>query len=228
MKKTFVISLGGSIVAPKDGIDIEFLKEFKKLVLKQTKKGHRFLIIIGGGAICRRYNEAAKKMIKVSEEELHWMGIHATWLNAYLVKIIFGKSAYEKIIKNPTLSVGTNKKIIIGGGWKPGWTTDFVATKLAEKNKAKTVINLSNIDYVYTADPKIYKNAKRIEKINWKDFKKIVGDDCDPSVHTPFDSVATRLAEKLKLTVIIANGKNLKNLEDCLNGKNFKGTTIKN
>lgn len=227
MKKTFVISLGGSIVAPKDGIDIEFLKEFKKLVLKQTKKGHRFFIIIGGGAICRKYNEAAKKMVKASEEELNWMGIHATWLNAYLVKIIFGKYAYEKIIKNPTLDIRTNKKILVGGGWKPGGTTDFAATKLAEKNKAKTVINLSNIDYVYTADPKKYKNAKKIEKINWKDFGKIVGDDCDPSVHTPFDSVATRLAQKLGLTVIIANGKNLKNLENCLSGKKFKGTTIK-
>lgn len=227
MKKTFIISLGGSIVAPTDGIDVEFLKQFKKLILKHVKKGHRFFFIIGGGAICRQYNKAAQAMLKVSEEELHWMGIHATWLNAYLVKIIFGKHAYEKIIKNPTLPIKTSKKIVIGGGWKPGWTTDYVSVKLAEKNKAKTVINLSNIDYVYTADPKKFKNAKKIEKINWKDFRKIVGNKCDPSVHAPFDPVASRLAQKLGLTVITAHGKNLENLENCLSGKKFKGTTIK-
>ncbi len=224
--KTYIISLGGSIVAPEKGIAINFLKKFKKLILEEVKKGKKFFIVVGGGNTCRRYNKAALKIVKAEEFDLDQMGIYATRLNAYLVKTIFGKIAHDEIITNPKKPIKTSKKIILSGGSNPGWSTDYVATCLAEKNKADTVINLSNIDYAYDKDPKKFKDAKKIKNINWVEFRKIVGHKWIPGLSTPFDPIASRLGHKIDLTVIITNGNNLNNLKNILAGKNYKGTTI--
>jgi uridylate kinase len=128
--------------------------------------------------------------------------------------------------KNPTIHFPENKNIVIGGGWKPGWSTDYVATMIAQEYDIKTVINLSNIDYVYTADPKIDKNAVKIKNIDWKNFRKIVGSKWVPGMNKPFDPIASKKAEQLGLKVVIMNGKKLVNLEKFLNGGEFLGTVI--
>ncbi|MDD5031840.1 MAG: UMP kinase [Patescibacteria group bacterium] len=227
-KNTYIISLGGSLVVRPEGIDWKFLKGFRSLILEEIYKGRKFFIIVGGGATCRKYNEAARQAAKVSQTDLDWLGIYSGRLNARLLKTIFGPIAFPEIITDPTASLSSQSKIIIGSGWKPGWSTDYVATVMARENKIKTIINLSNIDYVYTADPKKYKTAKPIKEIDWQGFKKLIGDKWKPGLHAPFDPVASRLAESLGLEVIIMNGKKIDNLKKCLDGKNFKGTVIDN
>ena len=55
-QKTVIIALGGSIICPQPGkINIKFLKKFKKLILKYLKRGFRFIIVTGGGKVCRVY-----------------------------------------------------------------------------------------------------------------------------------------------------------------------------
>ena len=227
-KDTYIISLGGSLVVLPEGIDWKFLKGFRRLILKETGKSKKFFIIVGGGATCRKYNEAARQAAKVSQADLDWLGIYSDRLNARLLKTIFGPRAYPEIITDPTAPLSAKSKIIIGSGWKPGWSTDYVATVMAREHKIKTIINLSNIDYVYTGDPKKFKSAKPIKKISWQGFRKIIGNKWNPGLHAPFDPVASRLAEKLGLKVIIMNGKKLGNLGDCLAGKQFTGTVIEN
>ncbi|MDD5071937.1 MAG: UMP kinase [Patescibacteria group bacterium] len=227
-KDTYIISLGGSLIVPTDGIDWKFLKNFRKLIISETKKGKKFFIIVGGGATCRKYNEAARKITKVSQIDLDWQGIYSGRLNARLLKIILGPIACPEIIIDPIAKLSTSKKIIIGSGWKPGWSTDYVAVVMAREHKIKTIINLSNIDYVYTADPKKYKNAKPIKKLGWRNFRKLVGNKWNPGLNAPFDPVASRLAEHLGLEVIIMNGKKLDNLRKYLDGEKFKGTVIEN
>jgi len=227
-KDVYIISLGGSLVVPPEGIDWKLLKGFRSLILREIRKGKKFFIIVGGGATCRKYNEAARQAAKVRQADLDWLGIYAGRLNARLLKTIFGPRAYPEIITNPTAPLSTKSKIIVGSGWKPGWSTDYVAIVMAREHKVKTVINLSNIDYVYTCDPKKYKNAKPIKEISWQDFRKIVGKKWNPGLHAPFDPVASRLAEKLDLKVIIMNGKKLDNLGHYLSGKQFTGTVIEN
>ena len=112
------------------------------------------------------------------------------------MKILFGDLAEDKIILDPTLSIKLNKSVIIGGGWKPGNSTDFCAVLMAKNVGAKKIINLSNTDYVYDSDPKVNSNAKKIEKISWPEYRTIIPKEWNPGLNSPFDPVASEMAEK--------------------------------
>jgi uridylate kinase len=88
------------------------------------------------------------------------------------------------------------------------------------------VINLSNIQQVYTADPQKDPEAKPIDSISWPDFRGLVGDEWKPGKNVPFDPVASRRAAELGLKVICAAGRDLENLGKILRGEPFLGTTI--
>jgi len=223
-QKIIIVSLGGSIIVPPGGIDARFLKNFKNLILKYAKKGWRFIIVVGGGATCRQYQAAAKSVSRVRPEELDWLGIAATRLNAELLKAIFGHSA--RALANPSKKVVCKEPILIGAGVKPGRSTDYAAVLAAQKYDASFLVNLSNIDFVYDYDPRKYKNAKKIKHIKWPDFKKLVGGSWVPGAHLPFDPIASKLAQRSGLKVIIMNGRKLKEFEKLLRAKPFKGTII--
>ena len=224
--KRIVVSLGGSIVVPED-IDVKFVKKFKELINSLLRQGFSFILVTGGGRTCRKYQKALRDIGSVSKNDLDWMGIKATRLNGELIKLVFQKSAYQEIVTNPEKVSGNIKdKIIVAAGWKPGWSTDYMAVKLAAKFKAKTVINLSNIDYVYDKDPKKFTDAKPIHEATWKEFKKLVGGKWTPGANLPFDPIASKLAEKEKIEVAIMNGRKMVNLRNFLEGRKFVGSVI--
>lgn len=225
MEKTIVMSLGGSVIAP-DRIDADFLKDFKKAIESFVKRGYKFAIYCGGGRLAREYQKAASGAAKLSNRELDWIGIHATVLNAEFVRSLFGNLAEEFIVRDPTQKISFNKKIIIAAGWKPGWSTDYDAVLLAKNLGAGIVVNMSNVDYIYDKDPKKHKDAKKIEKISWKNYRKISGDKWEAGLSMPFDPIAAKEAEKSKIKVAMI-GKDLDNFENLLNDKVFKGTLIK-
>lgn len=226
MDEVVIISLGGSLIIP-DQIDAEFLKDFKKLILAQVEKGKKFIIITGGGKLCRNYNEGAKKIKQITNEELDWLGIYTTRLNAEFVRLMFGDEYTRKeIILDPTLPINFDKPIIFGGGWKPGNSSDLVAISLAQNIGTKKVINLSNIDYVYDSDPKKNPNAMKLEKISWEEYRKLIPEEWIPGLNSPFDPTASGLAEENGIEVVIMNGKPVNNLEIYLNGGEFLGTII--
>ena len=97
---------------------------------------------------------------------------------------------------------------------------------MAKNLGAHRLVNLSDIDYVYDGDPKKIRNAKKIEKINWADFKKLIPDTWDPGLSSPFDPIAAKEAEMIGLEVAIINGKHLGRFSDYLEEKPFVGTVI--
>lgn len=227
-KHTYILSVGGSLIVP-DEINLNFLKKFRALVLGKIKAGNKFVIVCGGGSVARRYQKAIRFLENFTLEDLDWIGIYATFLNALLVKTALSPMCHWQVLSNPheKRKLDLFKPILVAGGYRPGWSTDFDAVTFAVTYGARTVINLSNIDYVYTKDPKKFKDAKPIEKISWSDFQKIVGTEWKPGINVPFDPVAAKLAKKQKIRVIILNGGNLKNLDNCLEGRKFIGTVIK-
>ncbi|MFM2330718.1 MAG: hypothetical protein RLZZ26_225 [Candidatus Parcubacteria bacterium] len=224
-RERIVISVGGSLIVP-DSIDTDFLARFKSLVLGKVQRGFTFSIIAGGGSIARRYQDAANVVTPLSPQDTDWIGIHATRLNAQLLRNIFVGYAHPQVIKNPTIDVDSEEPITIAAGWQPGWSTDYCAVMMAKNIGAQRLVNLSNIDYVYTADPKKNPSAKKIEKISWPEFRKIIPDHWDPGLSSPFDPVAAKEAEALGLEVAIISGTKLEEFSNYLDGKAFIGTVI--
>jgi uridylate kinase len=221
----YIISLGGSLIVPGE-IDTKFLQNFRTIIESRIRAGEKFLIITGGGKTARRYQQAAKSVGDLDPDDLDWLGIHSTRLNGHLMRTIFRKHAHQRIITNPKQLEPGEEPVMIAAGYRPGWSTDYVAILLAKKYGAKVVVNLSNIDFVFDKDPKKHKDARPIKNISWQDFRKIVGDKWDPGLNLPFDPVASKLAQKLKLKVIVMNGGKLENLKNFLSGKKFQGTVI--
>ena len=227
-KKDFVIALGGSVVMPKD-ININFLNKLHFFIKERIKDGFRFVIIIGGGGIARMYQNAYSKISDVGSEDKDWIGIYATRLNAHLVRTLFKEEAHPIALDNRfgIKSFG-EYSLIIGGGWKPGWSTDFVACQIACDFNIKKVIVLGKPDHVYTADLEKDKHAKPFERISWKDYLELIPAEWSPGLSSPVDPVAARLAQKENLKIIVAEGKNLDNFQQILSGNKFEGTIIDN
>lgn len=241
--KTKVLSVGGSIIAP-DGVDVELLSEFSRMICKwlDENKDSRLVFVAGGGAPARVYQNAyrnvaakfddrQKAMLSFANQEetdyaCDWIGITATRLNAQILKTVFGPLCQQEVITDPTKVCNFMGRILVAAGWKPGFSTDTDAVYLAEQFNADTVVNLSNIEKVYTDDPRKNPDAKPIDSISWTDFRKMVGDEWVPGKNCPFDPIASKKAQELGLKVICAAGKNISNLESILNEKDYIGTTI--
>ncbi|MBI3385452.1 UMP kinase [Candidatus Gottesmanbacteria bacterium] len=226
--ENIVISLGGSLIIPNGGINTKFLKRFNLFIRSQiTARQRRFFIVCGGGATARHYQQAARDVIgQIESEDVDWLGIHATRLNAHLLRTIFRDIAYFRLKKHYDQLDVVDKPVMIASGWKPGCSTDFDAVLLAEEYQASLVINLSNIPMVYDKDPKEFKDAKPFSRLSWIDFRRMVGDTWSPGMNVPFDPVAAKKAQELGLKVVILKGDDLENVEKFLEGKEFVGTLI--
>jgi len=223
--ETVVISLGGSVLAPSK-IDTSFLKDFRKLLLGFIKNGRRFVIICGGGKTAREYMAAASKVVKLTPDDLDWLGIHATRLNAQLLRNVFRGYAHPRVIRDPSEKIRAKEKVVIAAGWKPGRSTDYIAVMLAKNLGAKTVVNITNTNYVYDKDPTKFSGAKPLKSVSWRKFRKLIGaKKWSPGLNTPFDPVAAKAAQKARLKVAIM-GKDLNNMNAYLNDREFKGTLI--
>lgn len=225
-EETIVISLGGSLIIPEE-LDTDFLKSFKDLILSHVKQGRKFLIITGGGKINTRYNNVAKELgNNPSTDDLDWIGIASLRLNAELMRVIFAEYAHSKVINNLAEPLSFERPIVIGAAHQPGRSSDWDAVEGAKNIGAKKIINLSNTDYVYDSDPKLNPDAKKIEKISWSEYRKIIPKEWTSRLNSPFDPIASEAAEKHGMEVVIMNGKPINNLANYLNGEKFLGTII--
>ncbi len=222
----FVIALGGSVAFPR-GIDIDFLKDFHSFIKKEIKKGNQFIIVVGGGHITREYQQGVAQITKVNDEDKDWIGIHATRLNAHFLRTMFRQESHSVVFDSRFKLKGFDgHAVIIGSGWRPGNSTDFVAVQIAADLAINRVIILGKPDYVYTSDFEKDNTAKPIEEITWADYLKLIPKTWEPGLHAPVDPVAARLAKKEGIRVIVAKGKDLRNLGNILGNKRFKGTIL--
>jgi len=229
-KDKIIISVGGSLVVPNGGIDTTFLSKLNSFIRAQLLKhpNRQFFLVIGGGTTARHYRDAGRVVLghELTHDDLDWIGIHATKLNAHLVRTIFRDVAHPYILKHYEIIRKVIEPVVVAAGWKPGWSTDYDAVLLCEDYGVNTIINLSNIDKVYNKDPRKFKDAKSYDKIAWLEFRKIVGDKWIPGINAPFDPVAAKKAQDLGIKVIVMDGAHLENLEKYFSGKKFVGTVI--
>lgn len=227
-KESVILSLGGSLVVPNGGVDIPFLAKFNEFIRRHVNEGRRFFIIVGGGGTCRQYQFAAKQVREsVSEEDLDWLGIHTTRANAHLVRTTFVDIARPRVFDSyDTKEDLGDYPVLIGAGWKPGWSTDYDAVSLCRLYGSRLVINMTNTSQVFTKDPRAHADATPIDTLSWKEYRSMIGDKWSPGFSSPFDPVAAKLADEVGVKVVILDGRDLTNLENAMLGRDFVGTTI--
>lgn len=229
MKNT-IISIGGSVIYPREGINTQFLKEFSYVVRKRIAedKNQRFFIIVGGGHVNKEYQYAAEQVVgHIKADDLDWLGVRATELNAHLIRTIFRDIARPAVIDkyDRRVPLGT-ERLVVCAGWRPGWSTDYDMVLLAKYYKISKVYSLINVPQIYDKDPRLYVNAKEIEKMTWSEYREMIGDWWDSKRQLPFDPFAAKLAQQIGLSVVFLYGKDLENFRNALNNKDFKGTTV--
>lgn len=229
-KQKLVISVGGSLIIPNGGIATTFLSDFNTFIREELSRqpAGQFFLVVGGGMTAKHYIDAGQEVVghQLSADDLDWLGIHASRMNAHLVRTIFRDLAHPLVLKHYEIIRKVSEPIAVAAGWKPGWSTDYCAVLLCQDYGVSTVINLSNIDRVYDKDPNKFPDAKPFDKISWSDYRNIVGDTWTPRMNAPFDPIASKLAQELGIKVVILNGKNFDNLRNYFAGKKFVGTLI--
>jgi len=226
-----ILSLGGSLIVP-DDIDTRLLAQFAMMLRKLIAQGFSFCIVTGGGATARRYQEAARAVnasdgSALSDDDADWLGIHGTRLNAHLLRTLLRDVAHPRIITDPEEDpLPQEASVIIGAGWKPGWSTDYDAAILARRLGARRLVNLSNVAYVHAQDPREHPDAQHWTRMSWAELRAIIGDSWSPGLHVPFDPVAAKLCEEAGIEVAILDASDWENVERALRGEEFRGTLV--
>jgi uridylate kinase len=227
-KRVVVLSLGGSLIIP-DNIDTEYLKKFKKTILKNTKN-HKFIIVCGGGSIARKYIASLKEE-KINEKLQNLSGISATRMNARFMSYFFNMDPEKGIPHTMKILKKYVKRqdVIFCGAleYKPNQTSDSTAAQIARKFNT-IFINLTDVSGLYNKNPKEFSDAKFIPKISWQGFNNIVNKiKFKPGQHFVLDQSAAKMIMKNRITTYIL-GKNMAQLDNLLRNKKFKGTIIGN
>ncbi len=233
MASVQVISLGGSIIAP-DKVDVAFLRSFRKAVLEYLDQDaeRRLILVCGGGGPAREYQGAYRAVLsdsgpgEMEAEAQDWLGIAATRMNAELVRFLFQPYCPQPVVQDPTSISVFPGRVLVAGGWKPGFSSDYDAVLLALRFQADTLVNLSDVARIYSADPKTDPAARPLDRMRWAELQAMVGTTWAPGKKVPFDPVATAEAARAGLRVVVAAGRNIENLKRILAGKDFEGTVV--
>jgi len=224
--QTIVLSLGGSLVNPGTP-DKQYVSSLARL-LRSTK--HKFGIVVGGGRLARKWAEAARKK-GASEFEADEAAIDATKKNAQFVIDTIGRDV-NRVVCNTFEQArehAEKHRFVVMGGTIPGITTDSDATLLAECLKAKRLVNLSNIDGIYSDNPVRNRNARKFPRLSYQQLIDLAGkhDMRKAGTHFVFDFLACKLIARSKIEAHFVHGRNLLDVRRAIEGKPHGGTVVK-
>lgn len=220
------INTGGSIVAP-DNIDSEFLEQLSETLISASED-RDLLVVVGGGRTARKYIDASRAL-GAGEADLDRVGIEATRLNARL--LMAGLSG--RVCTEVPATVGEavdaieDHPIVVMGGTHPGQTTDAVSAMLAERVHAEELLILTNVDGVYTADPRKDPDAERLPEITSGRLVEIVsGGPYKAGSTAVVDPVAAGIIHRAGIPTKVMDGRDLEQLKAALAGEDFVGTIV--
>ena len=219
-----VVSIGGSIL---DYEDITFLRDLGRTLRDAGRKVNLF-IVAGGGKVSRSYIAAGREL-GASERYLDLMGIRATRINAMLLSAAIGEEAnpFPPASYSHAIQEAKERRIVVMGGTRPGRTTDGVAARLAQKVDADRLVNASNVDGVYTKDPRRFRDARRVASMTHDDLIALSSGTAGKAGPTViFDAVGARIIKKAGIALLVLDGRDLSSLRGAILGKRFKGTKV--
>jgi uridylate kinase len=201
-----VIKIGGFAFPGRP--ETPLVKEYVKL-FTDLARHNRLVIVAGGGETARIYIRVARDM-GVSESLCDQLGILASRLNARVLVDGLGERAFPEI----PVTIGelkhyfTSGRIVAMGGLSPGHSTNAVAAIAAETVGADLLVNATDVDGVYSADPGKHKNARRLEKVTVTVLRKILSKaEIMAGAYDLMDPLALRIIERSRLRTVVVDGR---------------------
>lgn len=219
------VKIGGHVFPSR--LDLNKISDYAEMFKRLTSDGHRLIVVTGGGEEARKYINATRRL-GGSELVCDLIGIQISRLNARLLISRLGKDAYPE----PPTSVEElrkafeTEKIVVLGGLQPGQSTNAVAAVSAESINADLLINATDVDGVYMADPGKDPNAKKLDEIDADELlKKILSRELWAGSYELFDPVAIKIVKRSKILTRIIDGRKVGNIERVVKGEKL-GTLI--
>lgn len=206
-----VIKLSGSVF--KTPIKVDLIKSLCKAFSSLIEDDIQPIIVAGGGEVARIYIDAIRAL-ESDETTLDEIGISASRLNAKTIIAGLGSLAYPLIpaTMDEIMIALSSDKIIVLGGLYPGHSTNATAALVAEKSGAGLFLNTTDVDGVYSSDPKTNKKAKRFSKIDTKVlFNMINKSPMLAGTYDLMDPLSIKIIErsKIKVRIILCTPKNI-------------------
>ena len=181
-KRILVKLSGEALSAGKDGIlNYDFLEKIGSVIKTCVDMGTQVSIVVGAGNIWR-----GRQGVNMDRTRADHMGMLATVINCLALQDTFEriglqtrvmtaiemKECAEPYIRNKAIShLEKGRVVIFGCGiGSPFFSTDTAAVLRAAEICADIVLLAKNVDGVYTADPKLDPDAKKIDSIEYIDI----------------------------------------------------------
>ena len=230
--KRILLKLSGeALMGEKDfGIDVKVLNYYAQEIKSILSLGIELAIVIGGGNIFRGVQVEEKGLNRVQGD---YMGMLATMINGMalqssleknkidtrLLSAIKMEQIAESFIRRRAMRhLDKGRVVIFGSGTgNPFFSTDTAAALRAIEVGADLILKGTNVDGVFSEDPKINQNAELYTKISYSEViqKKL----------KVMDMTAFTMCEENKIPIIVCNINNKGNLSKILNGDQI-GTLI--
>ncbi len=220
-----VVSIGGSVLIPEKD-DAKYIKALADM-LRDVSKEVEIMVVCGGGKVSRYYSKTGRELGGTTYQ-LDELGIGVTRVNAKLLDIALGDAGIGKVPLTAEECAAERRagKVPVMGGTEPGHTTDAVASMIAKACNADRIVNASNVDAVYTDDPRTNPDAKKIEKMTINDLEKIVYSEHDACRSSVFDPLGVKIAKEFKIDLLMVDGRDLGELRNAILGKEINGTFV--
>lgn len=219
-----VLKLGGFAFDPE--ISATKIDGYAK-VIKAFSKRNQLIVVTGGGSMARKYIAAARKL-GASEIVCDQIGIQVSRLNARLLAAGLEGSVFPEIPDRleDLARYMSSGLIVMMGGLQPGQSTNAVAALAAEAMRADLLVNATDVDGVYSADPRKDSRAKKLDEVTPEELERILSTEgFGAGEYALMDPLALRIIKRSRIPVIIMDGRDPSNVEKALHGKRI-GTRV--
>jgi uridylate kinase len=222
-----VVSIGGSVLF-RDDADLEYWAGLADL-LRDLGRGLPLGVTTGGGRTARTYIRFGREL-GLTEVELDEVGIDVTRLHARLLAARIGPPCPAR---PPTTVAEAAHELrraspVVLGGTEPGHTTDGVAALLAVRLRAARVVNATDVDGIYDRDPHEHPDARRRERMDWPEFRKLIesGTSAQAGQNFLFDRLGAEMLARARVPLWVVDGRDLSNLRSAISGERFRGSRV--
>jgi uridylate kinase len=203
------------------------LKEMGEALAGFVEASNQLVLVAGGGENARTYIGTARKL-GGDESTCDLLGIQITRANAELVRLALGSVASSKIpttLSDLPHSVGSGKAVVMGG-LQPGQSTNAVAALAAEITRAEILVNGTDVEGVYSEDPKKNPKAKLIRSVHVdKLLTWAMGGEVFAGRYELLDPLAIKIMQRAKIPTRFVSLGDPGNIIAALQGKDV-GTKV--